>query len=165
MRRTKNPRVVEPVLEPQMSPEMQNVFGPTSKYQVKDGLEYPLEIENILKHKEHERPALRAWLKTRRPYLKQIRCSKGRGDFGPGHLYPHSPTEMAFTGTSTRLLFKLLSIPGVRQGVRGDEEFSVVFAPEVLPAVAEVVRPRASRRGTQKMWENHVQTPVPAPNS
>ncbi len=62
-----------------------------------------------------------------------------------GHVFEHGPTLLAYTGDTRGWRALLLAIPGVRSWQTGDQEFTVVFPPDALKAVAKVVRPRRKR--------------------
>ena len=79
----------------------------------------------------------------------QIPCQSGGHD---AHIYTHgymgTPNTLGFSGSKrgSRILNKLLKIPGVHLHVEGDDEFLVTFPQSCFDQVAAIVNPRRKRR-------------------
>lgn len=138
-----------------LSKEMQKVFGKQSGWRVVDGPERAAEMEAFRAMKKKERAAAKKMLQLERPMLMRIYTRRGRRWAEPrsphakasrAHLYVHGPGLMGFTGVGRGLRKDLLAIEGVRSWQAGDDEFSVVFGPETLPKVADLVKPFVKRK-------------------
>jgi hypothetical protein len=59
-----------------------------------------------------------------------------------GFISVHGPETLAAWTGGGRMIARLIAIPGVRVHQRGDREVRVLFGPEALPAVADLLRAR-----------------------
>lgn len=73
-----------------------------------------------------------------RLWLYRIRCR------GNSHIFVHGVNTLGAYCGRQRVRLKLKALPGVTVHQEGDEELSVTFPPEVLPAVADLLE--AKRR-------------------
>lgn len=83
-------------------------------------------------------PSADAEPRSERAWFVRIPCKRG-------FISPHGPGLLAGYG-SGRVVARLLAIPGARVHQRGDQEVRVLFGPESLDAVADVLGARRRRR-------------------
>src|SRR5262249_1255264 len=70
-----------------------------------------------------------------------------------GHIYPHGPNALGAWPGRRMMVSKLISIPGVRIRQRGDAEVTVVFPPDLLDTVCDVLKARRRRRTSDQQRE------------
>jgi hypothetical protein len=70
-----------------------------------------------------------------RPWFYRIACRRG-------HVYLHGPETLGAYTDRKRIAKRLVALPGVRVHQRGDTEATVVFAPEALGPVLELLQVR-----------------------
>ncbi|MGP0069159.1 MAG: hypothetical protein ACLQGP_36865 [Isosphaeraceae bacterium] len=63
-----------------------------------------------------------------------------------GFISVHGPSTLAGFTDRPKIVAMLIAIPGVRVYQRGDSEARVLFDPEILETVAEVLKARRHRR-------------------
>jgi hypothetical protein len=63
-----------------------------------------------------------------------------------GFLSVHGPETLAAWTDSRPMIARLIALPGVRVHQRGDREVRVLFGPEILDAVADLLRARRRRQ-------------------
>jgi hypothetical protein len=74
-----------------------------------------------------------------RPWHYRIPCRSG-------FISVHGPETLAAWTDSRPMIARLVAIPGVRVHQRGDHEVRVLFGPETLDAVADLLRARKRRQ-------------------
>jgi hypothetical protein len=79
--------------------------------------------------------AIEGQSKADRLWLQQIPCKYG-------HIFVHGHETLGAYAKGRLITGKLAALPGVRVHQRGDSEVSVVFSPEVFPAVADLLQAR-----------------------
>jgi hypothetical protein len=142
---------------PALASDVAALFGKGSKYRVKDGPEWPLELEYAKKLKDpRKRAEAIKQLKTHRPYLMRIytkRGGRGRGPRGTAPAagcYVHGPGSVGFAGKGLALLREIQGAADVVAHCVADEEFAVHFSPHAFENVARVVRPFVRKVVTPK---------------
>lgn len=63
-----------------------------------------------------------------------------------GHVYPFSDTHLAAYTASPSVGRRLESIPGVRVHQRGDKELTIVFVPELMRVVCDLLQCKRRRQ-------------------
>ena len=79
-------------------------------------------------------------------WFQRIPCNRG-------FISVHGPDTLAGFTNRSKIVAKLVSIPGVRVHQQGDAEARVLFGPEILEAVADVLQARRRRRVSEATRE------------
>jgi hypothetical protein len=88
-----------------------------------------------------ETAAIEGQTREDRLWLYRIPCK------GKDHIYVHGTATLGgYCGRSKKIRDRLKAIPGVKVHQDGDRECIVIFPPEVLPQVAEVLGAKKRRQ-------------------